>query len=59
MGVGELLALVSGFLKFLPEIRKLIKVLSESPAQKAALITQQISDEAERLKNKGRPTWEK
>jgi hypothetical protein len=50
---------VSGILKFLPEIRKLIKVLSESPAQKAALITKQISDEAERLKNKGRPTWEK
>ena len=59
MGVGELLALVFGILKFLPEIRKLIKVLSESPAQKAALITKQISDEAERLKNKGRPTWEK
>lgn len=59
MGVGELLALVSGILKFLPEIRKLIKVLSESPAQKAALITQQISDEADRLKSEGRPTWEK
>ncbi|NDG28137.1 MAG: hypothetical protein EB120_13305 [Proteobacteria bacterium] len=59
MGVGELLALVSGILKFLPEIRKLIKVLSESPAHKAALITQQISDEADRLKSEGRPTWEK
>jgi hypothetical protein len=59
MGVGELLALVSGILKFLPEIRKLIRVLSESPAQKAALITKQISDEADRLKSEGRPTWEK
>lgn len=59
MGVGELLALVSGILKFLPEIRKLVKVLSEAPAQRAALITKQISDEAERLKGDGRPTWEK
>lgn len=58
MGISELLALISGILKFLPEIKSLIKVLSEAPAHRAALITKQISDEVDKLRIEGRPTWD-
>lgn len=59
MGISELLALVSGIVKFLPEIRKLIQILSTAPAHKAALVTKLISDESAKLQSGGRPTWEK
>lgn len=58
MGISELIALMSGLVKFLPEIRKLIKILSTAPAQKSAYITKLISDEAAKLQSGGRPTWE-
>lgn len=59
MGISEIIALVSGIVKFLPEVRKLIEVLSKSPAQKAAEITEALSKESERLRTEGRPTWGK
>jgi hypothetical protein len=57
MGVSELLALISGIIKFLPEIRKLIAVLSKSPAERAAKITKIICDEEAKLQIEGRPEW--
>lgn len=59
MGIGEIIALVSGIVKFLPEVRKLIEVLSKSPAEKAAEITESLSRESERLRTEGRPSWGK
>lgn len=59
MGIGETIALITGILKFLPEVRKLIEILSKSPAQKAAEITEMISKESEKLRSEGRPKWEK
>lgn len=57
MGISEIIALVSGIVKFLPEVRKLIEVLSKSPAEKAAEITEAISKESEKLRMEGRPKW--
>jgi hypothetical protein len=57
--MAELLALIAGIIRFLPEVRKLILLLEKSPAEKRAEITDLISKEAERLKVEGRPTWGK
>lgn len=59
MGLTELLTLIAGVIKFLPEVRKLILILEKSPAQRAAEISKLISEESERLRLTGRPTWEK
>jgi len=59
MGLAEILQLIAGILKFLPEIRKLILVLEKSPAEKKAEITAILSKESEQLRITGRPTWEK
>lgn len=59
MGLAEVLQLITGILKFLPEIRKLIQVLEKSPAEKKAEITALLSKESEQLRITGRPTWEK
>ena len=59
MGFTEILALISGIVKFLPEVRKLIQLLQDTPAEKRAEITAKISSEAEKLRMTGRPTWEK
>lgn len=58
MGIAEIIGLVTGILKFLPEVKNLIKILQKSPEQKAQRIRQLISDEANALKESGRPTWE-
>jgi hypothetical protein len=57
MGISELLALISGIVKFLPEIRKLVAILSNAPAEKAALVSKMICDEEALLKADGRPKW--
>jgi hypothetical protein len=57
--MAELLALIAGIIRFLPEVRKLILLLEKSPAEKRAEITDLISKEAEKLKFEGRPTWGK
>lgn len=54
----ELIALISGIVQFLPEVRKLIYLLQESPAERKEIIVASINDEAEKLKRAGRPTWE-
>lgn len=59
MGLAEILQLIAGILKFLPEIRKLILVLEKSPAEKKSEITAILSKESEQLRITGRPTWEK
>ena len=59
MGLAEILQLITGILKFLPEIRKLILVLEKSPAEKKSEITALLSKESEQLRITGRPTWEK
>lgn len=59
MGLAEILQLITGILKFLPEIRKLILVLEKSPAEKKSEITAILSKESEQLRITGRPTWEK
>jgi hypothetical protein len=51
------LKLVSQVIKFLPEVRKLILILTTAPSKKAASVSSLISEEAEKLKNKGRPKW--
>jgi hypothetical protein len=56
---AEIIALLTGFFKFFPEIKNLILVLSKSNAEKKAEITKSISDEAESLRTTGRPTWGK
>lgn len=58
MGVAEILALVNGFFKFFPEIRKLIQVLSKTPAEKHAAVMAKINEEDAALRATGRPTWE-
>jgi hypothetical protein len=58
MGLAEIIGLVTGILKFLPEVKNLIKILQKSPEQKAQRIRGLISQEAESLREKGRPTWE-
>lgn len=58
MGLAELLALISGIVKFLPEIRKLVLILEKSPAERANHISKLITEESERLRLTGRPTWE-
>jgi hypothetical protein len=55
----ELIALISGILQFLPEVRKLIYLLQKSPAEKKTEITESVGKEADKLKETGRPTWEK
>lgn len=59
MGIAEIIGLVTGILKFLPEVKNLIKVLQKSPEQKAQRIRQLISDEANSLRESGRPSWER
>lgn len=59
MGLTELLTLIAGIVKFLPEVRKLVLILEKSPAQRAAEISRLISEESEQLRLTGRPTWEK
>lgn len=59
MGISEILSLITGIIKFLPEVRKLISLLQKTPAEKRAEITALISNESEKLKTVGRPTWEK
>jgi len=59
MGFAEIIALITGILKFLPEIRKLVLVLEKSPAQRAAGISTLLSEESEKLRTTGRPTWGK
>jgi hypothetical protein len=59
MGLTELLSLIAGIVKFLPEIRKLVLILEKSPAQRAAEISKLITEESEKLRLTGRPTWEK
>jgi hypothetical protein len=57
MGIVEIITLISGILKFLPEIRKLVLVLEKSPAQRATEISTLLSEESEKLRTTGRPTW--
>lgn len=52
------LELLTGIIKFLPEVRKLLSVLICSPAEKAQEITKLISEEADNLKANGRPKWD-
>ena len=59
MGLTELLSLIAGIVKFLPEIRKLVLILEKSPAERASHISKLITDESEKLRLTGRPTWEK
>lgn len=58
MGIAEIIGLVTGILKFLPEVKNLIKILQKSPEQKAQRIRELISNEAEQIRETGRPTWE-
>lgn len=57
--MAEILALIAGIVRFLPEVRKLILLLEKSPAEKRAEITDLISKEADKLRTEGRPTWGK
>lgn len=59
MGVAEILAFVSGVFKFMPEVRKLIQVLQQSPQERVAKVVKLIDDEATKLRTTGRPEWQK
>jgi len=59
MGIAEIIALITGIVKFLPEVTKLVRILQKSPAQRAIEISKLISDEADKLHETGRPTWGK
>ena len=57
MGIAEILTLISGVVKFLPEVRKLVFLLSKSSAEKKAEISAILSKEEEALRTGGRPIW--
>lgn len=54
----EILSLIAGIVKFLPEVRKLILLLQKAPAEKKEEITETVCKEAEQLKAAGRPKWD-
>jgi hypothetical protein len=58
MALSELIQLITGILKFLPEVTKLVRILEKSPAEKKAQITETLVKESEKLKRMGRPEWE-
>jgi|694.fasta_scaffold66664_2 hypothetical protein len=59
MGLTELLSLLAGIVKFLPQVRALVVLLQQSPAERATQISELIMNESEKLRLTGRPTWEK
>jgi hypothetical protein len=58
MGIAEILALITGFFKFFPEIRKLIRVLSKTPEEKRSDVMEKIDADFEHLRKTGRPKWD-
>ena len=57
MGVAEIVALIAGFFKFFPEIRKLITVLSKTPEEKLEATRKKVNDIFDEHLNEGRPQW--
>lgn len=56
--VLALIKFLTALMKFLPEVRKLLRLLSESPEEARAKIMDRIIAEEEQLKKTGRPKWD-
>jgi len=57
MGVAEIIALITGVLKFPSVVLEFIKLLQKTPQQKHEDILKRIGDESKRFEDTGRPTW--
>lgn len=55
MGGGEIIALITGFFKFFPEVVNLIKMLQDTPEEERQKLMVKIKDAFDEKKNNGRP----
>jgi hypothetical protein len=58
MTLTSIIAFITALLKFFPEVRKLLKLLSDTPEEKRAEIMEKITAEEKILAETGRPKWD-
>jgi hypothetical protein len=56
--VVTIISFLTTLMKFLPEVRKLLKLLSDTPEEKRAEIMEKIAAEEKILAETGRPKWD-
>lgn len=57
MGLGAILEIISGVLKFPGVILEFVRLLKKSPAEKHDDIIKKIQEEAAQFEDSGRPDW--
>jgi hypothetical protein len=58
MTFTAIIAFLTALFKFFPEVRKLLRLLQDTPEEKRAEIMERISAEEKQLAETGRPKWD-
>jgi hypothetical protein len=58
MGVAEIIALITGVLKFPQTVLEFVKIIQKTPAEKHADLMKKVAAEAAHFEDTGRPTWD-
>jgi hypothetical protein len=58
MSFTAIITFLTAFMKFFPEVRKLLKLLEDTPEEKRAEIMEKITAEEKILAETGRPKWD-